>query len=342
MSAPTVSAYPQPVDELLPVARTLAVRLGAIPSRNRLMRELKVGAPKADAVRDALERAEFASPVAPAPAPPVEEQADPVADPVAGPTPAETQPPDRVGLEAALVELMQALKAAAPKADAVGDALTRGEFAPPVTPAPAPPVDELPDPVADPVAGPTPAETVPDLAPAKTVVEPVVLVPVGVDGHPGTNIIPGPVTAAAAARRPVRSWPVLLLALPAFVAIWSGWVGLGGLTGFGVVHPLPGIWDGLELNTAITLPVGVETYAAFALRVWLAGGVADTARRFAKWSAIGSLILGAAGQVAYHLMAAAQYTHAPTAITTLVSCLPVAVLGMGAALAHLIRNPDTD
>jgi cytochrome bd-type quinol oxidase subunit 2 len=130
----------------------------------------------------------------------------------------------------------------------------------------------------------------------------------------------------------------LLLALPAFAAIWSGWVGLGELTGFGVVHPLPGIFNGLKLNTAITLPIGVETYAAYALRVWLSGAVPARARRFARNSAIGSLVLGAAGQVAYHLMAAARVTAAPWWITTLVAALPVAVLGMGAALAHLIRD----
>lgn len=137
--------------------------------------------------------------------------------------------------------------------------------------------------------------------------------------------------------RPVRPWPVWLLAAPAFVAIWSGWVGLGVMTGFGVVHPLPGIWDSFALNTAITLPIGVETYAAFALRVWLSTGVPEPARRFAKMSAIGSLALGAAGQIAYHVLAAAGVKSAPWWITTLVSCLPVAVLGMGAALAHLIR-----
>lgn len=138
--------------------------------------------------------------------------------------------------------------------------------------------------------------------------------------------------------RPISSWPLILLAIPAFIAIWSGWVGLGGLTGFGVIHPLPGIWDNLQLNTAITLPVGVETYAAYALRVWLSPNVPVTARSFAKWSAIGSLVLGAAGQVAYHLMVAAEIDRAPWMITTLVSCLPVAVLGMGAALVHLLRD----
>jgi hypothetical protein len=129
----------------------------------------------------------------------------------------------------------------------------------------------------------------------------------------------------------------VLLALPAFVAVWSGWVGLGELTGFGVVHPLPGIADDFTINSAITLPIGVETYAAFALRVWLSGQVPASARRFAKVSALSALVLGALGQVAYHLLEAAGVTRAPWQITTVVACLPVAVLGMGAALAHLVH-----
>jgi hypothetical protein len=146
-----------------------------------------------------------------------------------------------------------------------------------------------------------------------------------------------PVPPQASQRRTVKAWPLLLLALPAFVAIWSGWVGLGGLTGFGVVHPLPGIADGVSLNTAITLPIGGETYGAYALYVWLSGNVPSRARRFAMWSAVGSLGLGAAGQIAYHLMVAAGMTAAPWWITTIVACIPVAVLGMGAALYHLVH-----
>jgi hypothetical protein len=136
-----------------------------------------------------------------------------------------------------------------------------------------------------------------------------------------------------------RSWPLLVLALPATVAVWSGWVGIGQMTGFGQVYPLPGIFDSLHLDTAVTLPVGVEAYAAYALRAWLSASAAVSARtrRFARWSAIGSLVLGMAGQVAYHLLAQAGARHAPWAITTAVSCLPVLVLGMGAALAHLLR-----
>jgi hypothetical protein len=150
-----------------------------------------------------------------------------------------------------------------------------------------------------------------------------------------------PVTAAPAGHgRGVRSWPLLLLAVPAAVTVWSGWVGIGAMTGFGQVHPLPGIWDSLHLDTAVTLPVGVEAYAAYALRAWLTAGVAVSgrARRFARWSAIGSLLLGAAGQAAYHLLAEARTIRAPWGITTAVSCLPVLVLGMGAALTHLLRT----
>lgn len=137
----------------------------------------------------------------------------------------------------------------------------------------------------------------------------------------------------------VAGWPLALIGLAAFVAIWSGWVGLGELTGFGPIRLLPGIADHVVVNSAITLPIGVEAYAAFALRAWLApAGLSDAARRFARWSALGALALGAAGQVAYHLMVAAGVTAAPWPITAFVACLPVAVLGAAAALAHLVRE----
>jgi hypothetical protein len=44
-----------------------------------------------------------------------------------------------------------------------------------------------------------------------------------------------------------------------------------------------------------------------------------------------------AGQVAYHLMAQAGTARAPWAVTTVVSCLPVLVLAVGTALAHMLR-----
>jgi hypothetical protein len=119
----------------------------------------------------------------------------------------------------------------------------------------------------------------------------------------------------------------------------SGWVGIAQKTGFGLVSPLPGIWPSLHVDTSITLPVGVEAYAAYALRAWLARepSVSGRTRRFAKWSAICSFALGMAGQVAYHLLAQAGTARAPWPVTTVVSCLPVLVLAMGTALAHMLR-----
>jgi len=136
-----------------------------------------------------------------------------------------------------------------------------------------------------------------------------------------------------------RTWPLWLLALPAFVAVWSGWVGLGKLCGFGGVQPLPGIWDSLHLDTSITLPIGMEAYAAYALRVWLSGAVSPAAVAFARRSTITALTVGAAGQIVYHLLTAAGVDHAPWPITALAATLPVAVLGMGATLAHLVQQP---
>lgn len=134
----------------------------------------------------------------------------------------------------------------------------------------------------------------------------------------------------------IRRWPLVLIALPAAVAIWSGWVGLGELCGFGPVRLLPGITD-WTLNTAITLPVGVEAYAAYALGAWMSPASPAPARKFARWSALGALAYGMAGQIIYHLLAAAHATRAPVPVVVIVSCMPVAVLGFAAALTHLLR-----
>ena len=274
------SAYPVAVEDLIPQARRLATQLGAVPSRNRLMAEYRIGASKARTILAAL-AAETAT--------------------VPGDTGAEEASPAAHD---------------APSVSADGGGGPRLRAVP----------DAAPEPAAVPGTGPAeqPATTA-DTAPGAPVSP--VQVGTGVDlGAPG-------------ARWRVSRWPLLLLAAPAFVAVWSGWVGLGSLAGFGMVHPLPGIADQFSINSAITLPVGVETYAAYALRAWLSGPA--QARRFAKWSAIGSLVLGAAGQIAYHLLSASGVRTAPWPITTVVACLPVAVLGMGAALAHLLHT-DTD
>lgn len=130
------------------------------------------------------------------------------------------------------------------------------------------------------------------------------------------------------------------IALPAGVAIWTGWVGLGALCGFGLIEPFPGIvpW---HLNTAITLPVGIEAYAWYSISVWLDPAEPDGARNFARRSAAGALIIGLLGQVSYHLLASHGATRAPDVVVVLVSAMPVAVVFMAAVLTHLTRTAAT-
>jgi len=286
------SSWPPSLDELIPKARKLANRLGTVPSRNQLMKELHIGAPKAKQVLAEMNRLRVV-PAGAAGSEPFE--------PPDGPAESdESSAPDESPDEPDTTEPGTAGRGGA-EPDDVG----------PVESAQPDPVDSTDTVPPQPAPG---AEPSPEAEPEPTV------------------------SSQAPGRRRVPVWPVLPLTMPAFAAVWSGWVSLGGMAGFGVVHPLPGIADHVTLNTAITLPIGVEMYAAYALWVWLSGGIPKRARRFAKISAIASLITGALGQVTYHLLSAAHYTHAPWPVTMLVACLPVAVLGMGAALAHLVRT----
>ena len=59
------------------------------------------------------------------------------------------------------------------------------------------------------------------------------------------------------------------------------------------------------------------------------------------WSAIGALVIGATGQVAYHLLAEAHAVRAPWIVTMLVASLPVVILGLGTALAHMLHADAT-
>ncbi|HEX4246605.1 MAG TPA: hypothetical protein VH008_01970 [Pseudonocardia sp.] len=149
-------------------------------------------------------------------------------------------------------------------------------------------------------------------------------------------------TSTGASRRAARRWPLLVLAAPASVSIWAGWVGLGTMAGFGLVHPLPGIADSFTLNSAITLPIGVEAYSAYALGTWLTSRpIPASARRFAAWSSLAALLLGLVGQVIYHLLTTLGYPKAPVAVVVFVACLPVLVLGAGATLHHLLGDDTT-
>lgn len=147
-----------------------------------------------------------------------------------------------------------------------------------------------------------------------------------------------PVPAAAPPPKRLRLWPLTVIGLAAFVALWSGWVGLGAMTGFGPMRLLPGIWDGFVLNTAVVLPISLEAYAWFALRVLLASSYSTRTTRMAKKSAWFALGIGGAAQASYHLMEAASWSVAPWPVTMLVSVIPIVVLALAASLAHLVRQ----
>lgn len=130
------------------------------------------------------------------------------------------------------------------------------------------------------------------------------------------------------------------IAAPAFVAAWSGWVSLGKKAGFGPVDLLPGITK-LEIDTAITLPIGIEAYAAYALGVWLSSReMSKRTRNFAMISGISSLAVGALGQVAYHVLETFKIETAPWWIVVGVAILPIAIVGMVATLLHMLRADD--
>lgn len=138
-----------------------------------------------------------------------------------------------------------------------------------------------------------------------------------------------------------RAW-LLALGIPAFVAVWGGWVGLGELAGFGPVRLLPGIADGVVVNLAVTLPTGMEAYAVIGLAVWLSKRTASArTRRFAMWSSVAALAIGSLGQVLYHVLARPD-SAAHVWVTMFVSIVPVSILGAGATLFHLIGEDQRE
>jgi len=94
------------------------------------------------------------------------------------------------------------------------------------------------------------------------------------------------------------------------------------------------------VNTAVTLPIGLETYAAYALHAALNTTRPGRLRNFAIVSGVVALVLGGGGQLAYHVMESFGITTAPWQITAIVATVPVAVLGAGAALAALMNREE--
>ncbi|WP_019901594.1 DUF2637 domain-containing protein [Salinispora arenicola] len=97
MTAPA-SVHPRTIDDLYPGALALTDQLGEVPSRNRLMKEFKIGVPKATELRERL-TARATAPAEPDPTPPKGvpfDHAEPIgphpADPAHDPEPATGTP----------------------------------------------------------------------------------------------------------------------------------------------------------------------------------------------------------------------------------------------------------
>jgi len=125
-----------------------------------------------------------------------------------------------------------------------------------------------------------------------------------------------------------RQWPLVIIAIPAAVEVWTCWVGLGSLCGFPKLGGLSTDW---------TLATGMEAYGAYALYVWLGAAPGPGSRGFAQWSSLGAFTLSLIGQIAYHLMLAGHVTRAPAFVIVFVACLLVAVLAFAAILTHLMH-----
>ena len=142
-------------------------------------------------------------------------------------------------------------------------------------------------------------------------------------------------------RKVLTTAALAAIAAPAAVSVWSGWVGLGAMAGFGPVDMLPGIGDGFVINTAITLPIGVEAYSAMALGVWLGHLGDQQTQRFARISALAALLIGMAGQAIYHVLIATGTSQAPIGVVIGVACLPVVVLGSAVRWSTCSTPPPT-
>ena len=136
-------------------------------------------------------------------------------------------------------------------------------------------------------------------------------------------------------------WPLILIGLPCMVATWAGWVQLGEMCGFGLVEPFPGITD-FTIDTRITLPLGTEAYAIYAMEKATHRGTPRRARKWAGWSSAFSFGVGLAAQVTFHLLESAGVTKAPWPVVVLVSVVLVGVLGSAALLFHLLGETDAE
>ncbi len=88
------------------------------------------------------------------------------------------------------------------------------------------------------------------------------------------------------------------------------------------------------------LPLTVDAYAMTATRVWLAASTGSgRARRFARWNAIGAIVLSVAGNATWHLIAV-RLLVVSWATVLAVGSIPALVLGLVSHLGVLRGQVD--
>lgn len=133
-----------------------------------------------------------------------------------------------------------------------------------------------------------------------------------------------------------RGWFLMLIGFGTAVVIWGGWVDLGQMCGFGSIQLLPGT---PAVNLSPALPFTMEAYGSYALFSAVSLLPLSRPTRAFSWvSAIGALLLGFAGQAAFHVLREYGYARAPWQVIVGVSGVPVLALALAATLYHLIAR----
>lgn len=133
-------------------------------------------------------------------------------------------------------------------------------------------------------------------------------------------------------QQPRDWWVVFGMAVTACAAAVSSFSGLRSLAAA----------TGWPEALAPLLPFTIDAYAMTATRVWVSKVTGSaTARRFARWNAIGAIGLSLIGNAAWHLMAA-HVLAVTWPIVVLVGAVPPAVLGLLSHLAVLRGQDEED
>jgi hypothetical protein len=142
--------------------------------------------------------------------------------------------------------------------------------------------------------------------------------------------------SAPTGRMPWFLWATAAaVGVPAFIAIWAGWVSLGLKTGWAEVKMLPSISE-WTLNAVVVLPLSVEVLTLVSAGFFF--HYQGTAIRWVSGVAsLGSTVLGIFGQIWSHYLTASGQP-APWWLIDFVASLPVIALFVVGLLIHMAHR----